>query len=210
LISFQVGKFCESRDPYYAFIVYKRAAGTCDEQLIEVTNKNGFFKDQAKYLVSRKDLALWAKVLPEDNQYRKQLIAQVVSTALPEASDPDEVSAAVKAFMTANLPNELIELLERLILYGSPSGNPDIQTNRNLQNLLILTAIKADKQRVMDYVKKLENFDSAAIAKIADQVCSPFFLCISKISKIYTVLRVCTIHTLLTRPHSIFFSVRAL
>ena len=153
-----------------AFVVYKRSGGACDDQLIEVTNKNGFFKDQAKYLVARKDLALWAKVLPEDNQYRKQLIAQVVSTALPESPDPDEVSAAVKAFMNANLPNELIELLERLILYGSPSGNPEIQTNRNLQNLLILTAIKADKQRVMDYVKKLENFDSAAIAKIADQV----------------------------------------
>lgn len=167
--SAEVGKFCETRDPFLAFVVYKRANGACDEQLIDVTNKNGFFKDQAKYLVARKDLALWAKVLPEENPYRKQLIAQVVSTALPEASEPDEVSAAVKAFMNANLPNELIELLERLILYGSPSGNPEIQTNKNLQNLLILTAIKADKQRVMDYVKKLENFDSAAIAKIAEQ-----------------------------------------
>ena len=37
-------------------------------------------------------------------------------------------------------PNELIELLEKII----SQGHTDFSTNENLQNLLILTAIKAD------------------------------------------------------------------
>jgi clathrin heavy chain len=35
---------------------------------------------------------------------------------LPETKNADEVSVTVKAFMTAELPNELIELLERIVL----------------------------------------------------------------------------------------------
>ncbi|CAM6124042.1 unnamed protein product [Calypogeia fissa] len=41
------------------------------------------------------------------------------------------------------------------------TGNP------NLQNLLILTAITADKTRVMDYVNHLDNFDGPAVGAIA-------------------------------------------
>lgn len=160
-----VGAFCEARDPHLAFIAYKRAWGPCDEQLLAVCNKNGFFKDEARYLVERQDLDLWAKVLVEENEFRRQLIDQVVATALPESRIPEEVSTTVKAFMAANLPNELIELLERIILHGPQDG--EFATNRNLQNLLILTAIKADKARVMDYIKRLNNYDGPDIAKIA-------------------------------------------
>jgi len=160
-----VGLYCESRDPHLAVIAYKRARGACDDEFVNVTNKNGFFKDQARYLVERQDLDLWAKVLIVENQYRRQLIDQVVATALPECKTPEEVSTTVKAFMAANLPLELIELLERIILHGPQDG--EFAVNKNLQNLLILTAIKADKKRVMDYIKRLENYDGPDIAKIA-------------------------------------------
>lgn len=43
----------------------------------------------------------------------------------------------------------------------------DFSENKNLQNLLILTAIKADRERVMEYVNRLDNFDGPEIAKIA-------------------------------------------
>ena len=86
----------------------------------------------------------------------------MVQTALPETRDPDHVSTTVKAFMAADLPHELIELLERIVLQGS-----DFSDNKNLQNLLILTAIKADKERVMEYINRLDNFDGPEIAKIA-------------------------------------------
>ncbi|CAM9574384.1 unnamed protein product, partial [Sphacelaria rigidula] len=93
---------------------------------------------------------------------RRALIDQVVQTALPETKNADEVSTTVKAFMNADMPQELIELLERIVLQGS-----DFSENKNLQNLLILTAIKADRDRVMEYINRLDNFDGPEIAKIA-------------------------------------------
>ena len=36
-----------------------------------------------------------------------------------------------------------------------------------MQNLLILTAIKADRSRVMEYINRLDNYDAPDIANIA-------------------------------------------
>ena len=44
---------------------------------------------------------------------------QIVQTALTETQDADDISVTVKAFMTADLPNELIELLEKIVLENS-------------------------------------------------------------------------------------------
>jgi clathrin heavy chain len=64
--------------------------------------------------------------------------------------------------MQCDMPEELIELLERIVLQGSEFSN-----NKNLQNLLILTAIRANKEKVMEYINRLDNFDGPDIAKIA-------------------------------------------
>lgn len=158
-----VGKFCESRDPTLAVVVYKK--GKCDEQLIEVTTTNGFFKEQARYLVERQSLEAWAIVLSDSNTSRRNLVDQVVSTALPESHNPDEVSTTVKAFMNADLMKELIELLERLMLH-SGTEHTHFRANTKLQNLLILTAIKVDQKRVMEYLKRLDNYDVDKIASV--------------------------------------------
>ncbi|XP_052074388.1 clathrin heavy chain 1 isoform X1 [Mytilus californianus] len=155
-----VGKYCEKRDPHLACVAYER--GQCDMELIQVCNENSLFKSQARYLVKRRDMDLWAQVLVEDNEFRRQLIDQVVQTALSETQDPDDISVTVKAFMTADLPNELIELLEKIVL-----DNSVFSDHRNLQNLLILTAIKADRTRVMEYINRLDNYDAPDIANIA-------------------------------------------
>ncbi|ALC48748.1 Chc [Drosophila busckii] len=155
-----VGRYCEKRDPHLACVAYER--GQCDRELIAVCNENSLFKSEARYLVARRDAELWAEVLSEANPYKRQLIDQVVQTALSETQDPDDISVTVKAFMTADLPNELIELLEKIILDSSVFSD-----HRNLQNLLILTAIKADRTRVMDYINRLDNYDAPDIANIA-------------------------------------------
>ncbi|KAJ3555518.1 hypothetical protein NM688_g2533 [Phlebia brevispora] len=155
-----VGKFCEKRDPYLAYIAY--AKGFCDEELITITNENSMFKQQARYLVKRRQPELWAQVLTADNIHRRQLIDQIIATALPECTDPDDVSITVKAFLSADLPIELIELLEKIILEPSPFSE-----NKNLQNLLMLTAIRADKGKVVGYIDKLQQYDSGDIARIA-------------------------------------------
>jgi clathrin heavy chain len=132
---------------------------------VDVTNKNGLYRLQARYLVERQNLELWATVLAEEGDYskhRRAVIDQVVATALPESTDPEEVSHTVRAFIDAYLPSELIELLEKIVLHSS-----DFSNNRNLQNLLIVTAIKSDKTRVMDYINRLDNYEGEEIAKIA-------------------------------------------
>ena len=43
----------------------------------------------------------------------------MVQTALTETQDAEDVSVTVKAFMTADLLNELIELLEKIVLDNS-------------------------------------------------------------------------------------------
>ncbi|XP_076345994.1 clathrin heavy chain 1-like isoform X2 [Tachypleus tridentatus] len=155
-----VGKYCEKRDPHLACIAYER--GECDRELINVCNQNSLFKSEARYLVRRKDQELWVEVLMESNPFRRQLIDQVVQTALSETQDPEDISVTVKAFMSADLPYELIELLEKIVLENSAFSD-----HRNLQNLLILTAIKADRTRVMEYINRLDNYDAPDIANIA-------------------------------------------
>lgn len=45
-----VGKYCEDRDPHLAFTAYKKNWGLCDQELIELTNRNGLFRLQARYV----------------------------------------------------------------------------------------------------------------------------------------------------------------
>lgn len=101
--------------------MHLKSSGTVHYNLIcfQVCNENSLFKSEARYLVRRRDPDLWAVVLQEDNEYRRQLIDQVVQTALSETQDPEDISVSVKAFMTADLPNELIELLEKIVLESS-------------------------------------------------------------------------------------------
>lgn len=157
-----VGKYCEKRDPYLAYIAY--AKGFCDDELINVTNDNQMYKHQARYLVKRRDVDLWTQVLNPESIHRRALIDQVVSTAIPECTDPDDVSVTVKAFMHMELHGPLIELLEKIILEPSPFSD-----NKSLQSLMFLTAIRNDKGRVMGYINKLEGYDVEAIAKVATE-----------------------------------------
>lgn len=157
-----VGAFCEERDPHLAYVAYKRAWGACDQELIELTNRNQMYRLQARYCVERMDAGLWGAVLGEENPFRANIIDQVVSQALPESKNGDEVVNTVQAFIAAGLHNDLISLLERIVLHNS-----EFAKIKKLQNLLILTSIRSDQSKVMDYVKRLDNYDGADIAEEA-------------------------------------------
>ena len=138
-----LGNFCEALDPSLSFIAFKRSKGGCDEDLIRISHTHNLYRDLAKYCVERMDENLWAKVLTKEEDgsetpEMRSLVDQVVEWALPESENADEVSSTVKAFLAADIPGELISLLERIVLQGS-----DFSENPNLQNLLILTAVKA-------------------------------------------------------------------
>ena len=64
--------------------------------------------------------------------------------------------------MAADLPHELIKLLEPIVL--QPSAFSD---NRSLKNLLMLTAIRTDKAKVTGYIERLSGYDVDEIARIA-------------------------------------------
>jgi clathrin heavy chain len=66
--------------------------------------------------------------------------------------------------MTANLPNELIELLEVIMLRKS-----DFSNNKNLQNLMLITAIKANSPKVREFINRLDNYDGVEVARYAIQ-----------------------------------------
>ena len=152
-----VGKYCEKRDPSLAYVAYRK--GQNDLELITITNENAMYKAQARYLLERADPEIWDFVLKDTNVHRRSLIDQVTSTAVPESTEPEKVSVAVKAFLDADLPAELIELLEKIILEPSPFSD-----NGNLQNLLMFTAAKADKGRLMEYIHQLSAYNGEEIA----------------------------------------------
>ncbi|EPY52055.1 clathrin heavy chain Chc1 [Schizosaccharomyces cryophilus OY26] len=154
-----IGKYCEKRDPYLAFIAYEK--GTNDTELITLCNENSMFKQLARYLLKRSEPELWLEVL-QDQMFRRPLLDQVIATAVPESSDPEAVSIVVRSLMEVDLPGQLIELLEKIVLQPS-----SFSENANLQNLLFLTAIKADKSRVMEYIDRLSNYDVEEISEIA-------------------------------------------
>ncbi|KAH8648930.1 hypothetical protein BGZ60DRAFT_422610 [Tricladium varicosporioides] len=158
-----VGKYCEKRDPNLAYIAYRK--GQNDLELVNITNENSMFKAQSRYLLEREDRELWSFVLSPNNIHRRSVIDQVISTAVPESTEPDKVSVAVASFLQADLPAELIELLEKIVLEPSPFSD-----NESLQNLLILTATKADKARVMDYIHRLDAYNAPDVANICIEV----------------------------------------
>ncbi|KAF5610526.1 clathrin heavy chain [Fusarium subglutinans] len=158
-----VGKYCEKRDPNLAYIAYSK--GQNDLELVSITNENSMYRAQARYLLERSDNELWGFVLSENNIHRRSVVDQVTATAVPEANDPAKVSVAVAAFLENDLPLELIELLEKIVLEPSPFSD-----NQNLQNLLMFTAAKADKGRVMDYIHKLDNYNADEIATACIEV----------------------------------------
>ncbi|KAL7629469.1 Clathrin heavy chain [Parahypoxylon ruwenzoriense] len=158
-----VGKYCEKRDPNLAFIAYQK--GQNDLELINITNENSMYRAQARYVLDRSDRELWMFVLSENNIHRRSVIDQVVATAVPESNDPAKVSEAVASFLQADLPGELIELLEKIVLEPSPFND-----NPSLQNLLILTAARADKGRVMDYIHRLDAFNPEECAQLCIDV----------------------------------------
>ena len=154
-----VGQYCEDRDPQLALFAYKKAAGKCDDELINLTNKNSMYRAQAQYLVESLNPELWKKVLSQDNEHKKAVTDQVIQVILPQTRNPDEVSVTVKAFIEAGLQADLMDLLEKLVLH-----NVEFSKNKSLQNLLILTAITTDTSKVKAFLNRLDEYDGADIA----------------------------------------------
>ncbi|CAJ1036018.1 Clathrin, heavy-chain linker/Clathrin-H-link/Region in Clathrin and VPS, putative [Leishmania lindenbergi] len=154
-----VGRYCETRDPNLAYIAYSH--DHCSKELVDLCYRNGMYKQLARYLVKEQNLDLWTSVLAENTAHRQQLVESVQQTALPESEVSEEVSTTVRAFMNANLTEELTALLSQIVMHGR------FRKNRFLENLLIMSAVRSRKDKVMEYVTTLEDYDAADIAHLA-------------------------------------------
>ncbi len=158
-----LGQYCEKRNPHLALIAYER--GQSDTELLALTNENGMFKQQARYLLQRKDPSLWSYVLSSENTYRSALLDQAIGNVVPECTDAEQVSLVVKSLLAAELTSELVILLERLLL--DVGSNNAFASNKTLQNLLLKTAMKAAPERVLDFLGRLKNYDPVEVSKVA-------------------------------------------
>ena len=61
--------------------------------------------------------------------------------------------------MAAGLSHELIEMLDGIVMRST-----EYDKNEDLQNLLILTAMKTKKDKVMHYITNLENYNYTELA----------------------------------------------
>ena len=100
-------------------------------------------------MVSRQSKELWKLVLSEENEHRKEIVDQVITTELPESKNPEEVITAVQSFMESGLTTELMSLLEKIVLHNS-----DFSKYKKLQNLLIITAIRLEICRELKIMQK--------------------------------------------------------
>lgn len=121
-----------------------------------------FLHLQASELVRRKDTHLWRHHLSVENVQREQLATKVINEIIPNTQDGEQISATIDAFMLAtDMVKHLLQLLEALVFRGK---DPRLHHHSNIQNLLLVTAIKSCPERVMRYVTELRNFDAAVIA----------------------------------------------
>ena len=152
-----VGKHCESINPELAATAYEK--GKCHDAMVALTTANSMFKKQAQYLVDCMDDELWGRVLAEDTEARGHLVENLVGQVLPDCKEAHKVALCVKVFLDADLPNYLIELLDKIVVQTG-----QFKGEKNLETLLIMTAVKSSPERVQDYVSKLDNIDPVAVA----------------------------------------------
>uniref|UniRef100_A0A7E4VKZ1 Clathrin heavy chain n=1 Tax=Panagrellus redivivus TaxID=6233 RepID=A0A7E4VKZ1_PANRE len=155
-----IGEYCEKRNPHLAFIAYEREQ--LDEEIVKLCYDNALFKNLVRYLLSRADPALWERVLRDDDGNRRKLIDHIVQFIQVEHQSPEDISVMVKAFVAAGLSQGLLDVLEKLIISGG-----SYREHRNLQTLMVVTAIREAPNRVMGYITVLDNYDAPAIAELA-------------------------------------------
>ncbi|EZG81077.1 putative clathrin heavy chain [Gregarina niphandrodes] len=163
----EIGKYCENKDPHMAVAAYIK--GRCDDELIELTNKNGLYRIEAKYVLNRADRGLWHKVLSAPEDHRRGVLDQLMATALMDANSPSEVWCAIEAINEAAAQRDLLEILERIVVHKSiPADMVDEFANlTSLQDKLIFTAMDVDQEKARYLITKLDNITPDHVAEAA-------------------------------------------
>ncbi|KAK7849835.1 clathrin heavy chain 1 [Quercus suber] len=150
--------------------------------LINVCDRFGFVPDLTHYLYTSNMLRYIEGYVQKVNPGNAPLVVgQLLDDECPEdfikglilsVRSLLPVEPLVEECEKRNRLRLLTQFLEHLVSEGSQDVHIVLQNsafsgNFNLQNLLILTAIKADPSRVMDYINRLDNFDGPAVGEVA-------------------------------------------
>ncbi|PON57561.1 Clathrin, heavy chain [Parasponia andersonii] len=149
--------------------------------LINVCDRFGFVPDLTHYLYTNNMLRYIEGYVQKVNPGNAPLVVgQLLDDECPEdfikglilsVRSLLPVEPLVEECEKRNRLRLLTQFLEHLVSEGSQDVHVHnalaFSGNFNLQNLLILTAIKADPSRVMDYINRLDNFDGPAVGEVA-------------------------------------------
>ncbi|TVU27451.1 hypothetical protein EJB05_30150 [Eragrostis curvula] len=137
--------------------------------LINVCDRFGFVPDLTHYLYTNNMLRYIEGYVQKVNPGNAPL---VVGQLLDDECPEDFIKGLILSVRSLLPVEPLVDECEkrnrlRLLTQFLEHLNSAFSGNFNLQNLLILTAIKADPSRVMDYVNRLDNFDGPAVGEVA-------------------------------------------
>ncbi|SIO73338.1 clathrin, heavy polypeptide [Babesia microti strain RI] len=155
----EVACYCRHSHPELAFIAYKGDASK-QSHLVELAYEKELYETLSKHVLEAQDLQLWSLVLSHEDS--DSFISELTSNVLPECKNSQQVSIAIKALMDAKMNYHLITLLDRLILSKS-----NFSDNRNLQNLLLVTALREKSDKLETYIDVCTNCDVNQVAKLA-------------------------------------------
>ncbi|KVI04842.1 Armadillo-type fold [Cynara cardunculus var. scolymus] len=125
--------------------------------LINVCDRFGFVPDLTHYLYTNNMLRYIEGYVQKVNPGNAPL---VVGQLLDDECPEDFIKGLILSVRSLLPVEPLVDECEKRC-------NSAFSGNFNLQNLLILTAIKADPSRVMDYINRLDNFDGPAVGEVA-------------------------------------------
>ncbi|KAH0927664.1 hypothetical protein HID58_019920, partial [Brassica napus] len=139
--------------------------------LINVCDRFGFVPDLTHYLYINNMLRYIEGYVQKVNPGSAPLVVgQLLDDECPEDFIKGLIISVRSLLPVETLVEECEKREAKMCMSITPwivLQNSDFSGNVNLQNLLILTAVKADPSRVMDYINRLENFDGTVVGELA-------------------------------------------
>ena len=149
-----LGKYCETRDLHLAFLIYRRAGGPCDEDLIRVSITYGRLEDLARYALARCDGKLWDVLVTHEGG-----IVEQITLIAPEAETLEQVTTVVQALEKSLQIQGAVAFLEQVVLHNSR-----FSTDGSLQTLFLMKAIEGGSHDlVRQYVECLHHYDGSRL-----------------------------------------------
>lgn len=141
-----------------------RRAGYAD-RIISLAESHGCIEAMVENLLALQNVDATLPLLLEDHKLREEFLKALKAVIKEKGSvlASESISFAIRLVMQASLPLEIIQVV-KLVL-----GVSEFATNKNLQNLLLLTLLKQNMFiELREWAQKLKNYDGNELGKVAE------------------------------------------